>query len=47
VLFTEVGVLRILVRIGQDYGEDSALVGSKGDAVDAGEAPEEMPAARL
>ncbi len=44
-LFTEVGILRILVRIGQDNREDPAPISLEGRAVDGGEAPEEIPAA--
>lgn len=44
-LFTEVGILRILVRIGQANREHPALISPEGRAVDGGEAPEEVPAA--
>ena len=45
-LFTEVGVLRILAGIGEGHSKNSALVGPESGAVDAGESPEEMPAAK-
>jgi hypothetical protein len=35
------------MRIGQDNGEDFALISPEGGAVDGGEAPEEVPAASL
>ena len=44
-ILTDLGILRIDMRIGKCYGDKSPLEGPEGSSVDASEASEEIPTA--